>query len=55
MTVSELMEILKESEPDESVYIGFRGDMYPADRVSFPIGWDGLPQNGTVIVSDWDN
>ena len=50
MTVAELIDVLKEREPDESVYIGLRGELYSIDETSFPVGWDGVPTGGLVLV-----
>lgn len=54
MTVSELIELLKDEAYDAEVYVDIKGDMHPTSYTSTAFGWDEVP-NGTVIVSDWDN
>lgn len=52
MTVSELIEALKEVDTDAEVYIGREGIIHPASDVKNVLDWCQKPTGCIVIVDD---
>lgn len=50
MTVSELIELLKDEAYDAEVYVDIKGDMHSAPYASIALGWDEVP-NGSVVIA----